>query len=104
MKALYPLVLLAVGCLPQQAWNPSQACAERVVRFSPDPLPVETLPALTQACQAHDQRSCSVLGVLYETGRLTPANKVYAGYLFGWACQHGNQQGCSNFRQLTGLK
>jgi len=94
------IMLLLAGCASLDLRDRQQLCAERALRKTTGPFPPETLQGLTWECAHQDGRACSVLGVVYETGQLTPVNRQAAQQLYRTACQLGNRIGCENLTAM----
>jgi hypothetical protein len=110
MRHLSALVVLAAsGCssfagvdLAAPIDRSKQRCIECALRAHTDP---ESLPAalarFRDGCDGGDARSCSVLGVMYETGRGAARDLTEAKRLFGFACREGNGRACNSLGSLS---
>jgi uncharacterized protein len=110
MRALV-LVFAAVatGCtsfagvdLAQPLDKSKQRCIECALRVHTDPanLP-RALARFREGCDAGDAQSCSVLGVMYETGSGVPRDEARARELYAFACRKGNARACSSLGALV---
>lgn len=87
-----------VGCQTEGPLSPyRQHCLECALRrnSASTSLPVAARQ-LDEACAGGDQRSCSVLGVMYETGHGVARDPHRAADLFAHACSEGIQSACVN--------
>jgi TPR repeat protein len=93
-------ILFTTGCVSSFA-NASgydeQACVERSLRRTPDPVTVaQARQQFEEECRQGGAEACSALGVINEVGIGVPANAVRAVALYEGACRDGNRRGCAN--------
>lgn len=94
------LGLAAAGCAGELDAS-RQACIECALREHPNPESLALAEAtFRQGCKDGDAHSCSVLGVMYETGHGVVRDERRAARLFGRSCQRGNARACVSMGRM----